>query len=208
MVMAAAKKTSGAITVGLNWTDRLGKKHGHRLAVVTNRFGDVVFLESFKGKIRAFKSLVEMSRTIPARQGIENARVRSHVLEFTSTKLKLLKAVEDIWHLSIPVAVGLRWKGATSLDAAAVEIVKSAWARLKEKLGSKAPPLPAKLQQMPRGNSPKPAQPPEAAGAPRPDWLTGVQYRLKYLAYYEGPFTASTTAAPRTLIAFQTDRRS
>ncbi|RYF80260.1 MAG: peptidoglycan-binding protein [Comamonadaceae bacterium] len=46
--------------------------------------------------------------------------------------------------------------------------------------------------------------PPEAAQAPRSDWLTGVQYRLKFLKHYQGPVNGANDPPTRTaVIAFQ-----
>ena len=50
--------------------------------------------------------------------------------------------------------------------------------------------------------------PPEAENAPRSDWLTGVQYRLKYLAYYSGEVHGINDQATKNAVrAFQTDQR-
>jgi len=104
--------------------------------------------------------------------------------------------------------MGLSW--GKSLDSSATEIAESLWNFLKSKLGFNAPPPPAAIAQPAPAPKP-PAQngtPPEAARAPRPDWLTGVQYRLNYLAYYNGPIHGINDRATKdAVIQFQTDQR-
>jgi hypothetical protein len=84
-----------------------------------------VFLESHNGKITPFKSLAKISNTIPSRQGIENAVLRPHVMEFVGKKMKLLEAAGNSWHLGLPVAVGLR--GKTTKTPGAVKAPRPDW---------------------------------------------------------------------------------
>ncbi|GAA5166066.1 peptidoglycan-binding domain-containing protein [Viridibacterium curvum] len=52
------------------------------------------------------------------------------------------------------------------------------------------------------------APPPEAAQAPRAEWLTGVQYRLRYLKLYTGPVSGVHDVASRDAVkAFQRAQR-
>lgn len=57
--------------------------------------------------------------------------------------------------------------------------------------------------------APKPGSvPPEAAQAPRADWLTGVQYRLKFLKLYAGPVSGMHDSASKAAVmAFQRMQR-
>lgn len=62
------------------------------------------------------------------------------------------------------------------------------------------PNRPAPIQQ--------PVSPPAAVNAPRPDWLTGVQYRLKQLGLYNGAINGVNDKATKdAVIAFQTSRK-
>lgn len=205
---AKAKEVEGAVVVGVKWVDRLGKSHAHRITLVKDALGNVKILDYTKGaEFRGFSSMREMA-ALRNWDGFDKAVIGPGVLIFQSNYLKFLEATGSIFHIGIPVAMGLNWGKGRSLDASAADIAASVWQFLKDKLGLSAPPPPIAVP------TPKPAPPvrtgppPEARNAPRSDWLTGVQYRLKYLAYYAGPIHGINDRATKdAVIQFQTDQR-
>ncbi|MFN7725631.1 MAG: peptidoglycan-binding domain-containing protein [Rubrivivax sp.] len=62
-----------------------------------------------------------------------------------------------------------------------------------------------KVSPPPSATPPTPAAPhPAAAQAPRADWLTGVQYRLRHLGHFSGAITGQHNAASQAAVkAFQ-----
>ena len=204
---AKAREVEGALVVGVQWVNRLGKTQAHRITLVKDIFGNVKILDYSTGaEFKGFSSLRDMAAR-PGFDGFDKAVIRPGTLLFQSNYLKFLEATHNAWHLSIPVAMGLSWGKGRSLDASAAEIATSAWNFLKSKLGFGAPPPPP--VQAPAPPPPvRKAPPPEAAFSPRPDWLTGVQFRLKYLAYYLGPVHGVNDRATKdAVLQFQTDQR-
>jgi hypothetical protein len=206
--MEKARDVKGALVVGVQWVDKFGKTEAHRLTLVKDAFGNVKILDYSSGaKFRGFSSLREIATT-RGWDGMEKAVIRPGVLLFQSNYVKFLESAGSVFQLGVPVAMGLSW--GKSLDSSATEIAESVWNFLKSKLGFNAPPPPAAIAQPAPAPKP-PAQngtPPEAARAPRPDWLTGVQYRLNYLAYYNGPIHGINDRATKdAVIQFQTDQR-
>jgi hypothetical protein len=211
--MEKAREVKGAVVVGLQWVDKFGKTHAHRVTLVKSALGDVRILDYSSGaEFRGFSSLREMA---VARggvwEGFDKAVIRPGVLLFESDYVKFLELTEGVFHLGLPVAMGLSWGKGKSLDSSAAEIAESVWKFLKSKLGLNAPAPPPEIAQPTPAPTPPPQSttpPPEAANAPRSDWLTGVQYRLHYLAYYNGPIHGVNDRATKdAVIQFQTDQR-
>lgn len=203
-----AAQVEGALVIGLRWVNRQGRTLTHRVTLVKDALGNIKILDYSSGAtFRGFSSLREMGAARAGWDGMENAVLRPGVLLFQSNYLRFLDIAGDAWHLGLPVAMGLSWGKGKDLDTAAADIASSLWKFLKAKLGFSAPPPPPVVETTP----PPPVQagpPPEAKNAPRPDWLTGVQYRLKYLAYYNGPVNGVNDRATKdAVIHFQTDQR-
>lgn len=211
-VIAAAKRHDGAISVGLQWTNTAGRAMAHRIVMMKDHAGQVRYLDYSTGNgFMGYTSLRDMAARGAKWSGIERATVRPEVVLFQSKYVKFIQDVNNVWHLSFPVAVGFAWGRGKTFDEVALEIAMSLWTFIKEKLGDGAPPPPISEAAPPRAVPRPPAhtRPPEAANAPRADWLPGVRYRLKYLAYYDGPvlglpFDQKTKEA---VLAFQTDQQ-
>lgn len=210
--VAAAKQYEGAVSIGVQWTNKAGKVVAHRLALVKDHLGRIRILDYAKEKgFTGFGSLGDIVKARPHFAGIENAVLRPEVVLFQSKYVKFLQDVGDTWHLAVPVAVGFAWGRDKRFDESVLEIALSIWQYIKARVGANSPPRPVPEAAPPRAGPRPPAQgrPPEALNAPRPDWLPGVRYRLKYLAYYDGPvqglpFDRKTKEA---VIHFQTDQR-
>ncbi len=206
---AKAREVEGAVVVGVKWVDRFGRSHAHRLTLVKDAIGNLKILDYSKGaEFRGFSSLREMAARGGIWQGIENAVLRPGVLLFESSHIRFLEVTKELFHMGLPVAMGLRWGKGKSLDDSAADIARSVWKFLKDKLGLSAPPPPPVVSAPKPPSSVQVGTPPEARNAPRADWLTGVQYRLKYLAYYNGPVNGVNDRATKdAVIQFQTDQR-
>lgn len=208
-VMAAVHRYDGAVSIGLQWTNPTGRAMRHRFALVKDHRGEVRFLDYSTGQgFKGFKSLQEIVQARPHWAGLENAVLRPEVVLFQSNYLKFLQGVDGVWHLSVPIAVGFAWARGKSFDQAAFDIAMSIWKFIKARLGDEAPPPPVSDTKPVVPRPPAQGRPPEAANAPRPDWLTGVRYRLSYLAYYNGPIDGPFDRVTKeAVIAFQTDQR-
>ena len=123
------------------------------------------------------------------------------VYAFSSRYLKFLKFGDGTSSFGIPVAMGMKWLRGMTPDDKASDMVRSLWRFIKLRKPATTPPPPAPTvpPQIPETVTSVPSVPdhtgrglgisplpPEASHAPRIDWLTGVQYRLKFLGYYKG----------------------
>lgn len=213
--MVKAGQVEGALVIGVQWTSTAGKAMAHRLNLVKAPNGTVRILDYSEGaSFTGYSSIRELAakRAHSADwQGFERAVLRPGVLLFQSRRLKFLEVANNNWHLVVPVAMGLRW-GAGPLERNVRRIAMSVWAYFKQHLGDAAPPAPDAPEPAPGPAPVNPpwtgARPPEAAQAPRSDWLTGVQYRLKYLAYYNGAIHGTNDRATKDAVfSFQSDQR-
>lgn len=204
-----ARGIEGALVVGVKWIDRAGKSHAHRLTLIKDWVGNVKILDYSSGaKFRGFDSLRHIASTRGGTWlGIENATIRPTVLQFESKLVKLLQTTDGMFHLAVPVAMGIRWAKGNSISDAARDIAMSVWNYLTSN-STKDVPMP------PAENSaayPSVGAPPVAGGAsavPRVEYLTGVRYRLKHLGYYQGPIRGAFDATTkRAVIAFQQKER-
>ncbi len=145
---AKAREVEGAIVVGVEWTNSTGK-HAHRITLVKDALGKLKILDYSQGAaFKGFSTLREMAARGGAFRGFENAVIRPGALLFQSKKIKFLEAANDVFHIGIPVAMGIGWGKGKSIDTAAAEIVTSFWKYAASKLGLSAPPPPPELPDL------------------------------------------------------------
>jgi len=225
-VLAAAKTTDGPIIFSIEW-DKGGKIARHALTAVKDASGSVRILDYVDQTAKAFKGFGSMAEMLAARPqwggGFAKAVLRTDqpVVAFSSKYLQLLEFADGTYNFALPLAMGVKWLRGQSMDEKLFNIVRSIWRFLKSKLEDNAPlpPVPSTLPKPPDvavavptapdtgglrlGVSPLPMQ---AASAPRIDWLTGVQYRLKFLGYYKGSVHGNNDAATKQAVrTFQKD---
>jgi hypothetical protein len=207
-VLSAAKSSEGPISFGVRWINALGKGEGHALMAARDGDGVVRILDYVpkggQGTFKGFASLAELLKARPHwGPGFAKATLiaENPVLAFSSRYLKLLSFADGTASLAIPVAMGMKWLRGAGPEEKIFEIIRSVWRYVKSGDPALAPPPqpPSVLPRIPENVKSVPAAPdhqgrrlgvrplaPEAARAPRIDWLTGVQYRLRYLGYYNG----------------------
>jgi hypothetical protein len=115
--------------------------------------------------------------------------------------------------------MGVKWLRGTTASDKIFEIGRSVWRFLKTRLDDGAPTPPtASVLPNPPGTAEAPPTVPDEKGKrlgvapvakagknpPRIDWLTGVQYRLKFLGYYKGQVHGQNDeATKRAVLSFQ-----
>jgi len=219
-VLAAARSAKGPVVFSIQW-ERGGTTARHALTAVKDASGSVRILDYvdqtadvFKG----FSSIAEMAMARPQwGPGFVRAILRTDqpVVAFADNYLQLLDFGGGAYRFGLPVAMGLKWVRGESLDDRIFDIGRSAWRFIKSKLSDDAPtpPTPARPPDPAPAAQPVPTVPdqggkrlgvsplpPEAAQAPRIDWLTGVQYRLKYLGYYKGAIHGNNDQATKNAV--------
>ncbi|MBM3761896.1 MAG: peptidoglycan-binding protein [Acidobacteria bacterium] len=135
------------------------------------------------------------------------------VLELTNLPIRAMQ-VTDKFVLATPIIVGARWtEGATDVDRVH-NMLRSAWQFMSnyKKQSLVPPPLPSPntLNNLQKISVDSPSinglgfsnRSPvgDAAGAPRIDWLTGVQYRLRFLNYYSGDIHGNNDEATKSAV--------
>jgi len=225
-VLNAAKATGKPITFTIAWK-RAGELEMHVLTAVKDEAGLVRILDYVQkggeGVFRGFTSLAEMAKARPAWGDLSQAVLlkQAKVFAFSSRYLRLLKFGDNTFSFGVPVAMGLRWLRGATTEEKVFNMARSVWRFVKFRNRSSAPPpqapsvppeIPASIASVPTtpdnsgkhlGVSPLSA---EARSAPRIDWLTGVQYRLKYLGYYKGPVNGvNDQTTKRAVLDFQKD---
>ena len=205
-VLSAARSADGPIQFGIQWL-KDGEPAAHRLTAVKDAWGVVRLLdyvEEGDGVFKGFASLEEMMKARPGwGPGFAKATLikENPVYAFSSRHLKFLTFADGTSSFGIPVAMGMKWLRGATPDDKASDMVRSLWRFIKLRKPATTPPPPAPTvpPQIPETVTSVPSVPdhtgrglgisplpPEASHAPRIDWLTGVQYRLKFLGYYKG----------------------
>ena len=131
----------------------------------------------------------------------------------------MLHFADGSYRFALPIAMGVKWLRGETVSDKVFEIGRSVWRFLKTKLEDEAPtpPTASVLPSPPETADPPPAAPDEKGKrlgvapvasvgkkAPRIDWLTGVQYRLKFLGYYRGAVHGQNDEpTKRAVLAFQ-----
>jgi len=221
-VVRAARSSQGPVVFSIEWkkgTETLR----HALTAVKDASGSVRILDYVEAKgFKGFASLAEIAKARPEwGTGFVNAtlRITQPVVAFSDRYLKVLKFADDTYQFAVPIAMGVKWlRGTTSSDRA-FEIARSAWRFLQSKLDDKVPTPPtASVLPNPPETSEKPPAVPDEKGkrlgvapvpdvarkAPRIDWLTGVQYRLRFLGYYRGQVHGQNDeSTKRAVLSFQ-----
>ena len=226
-VLRAAKAADGPITFGIQWPMD-GKMAVHGLTAVKDATGVLRLLdyveEGGTGVFKGFSSLEEMMKARPGwGPGFTKVTLikQNPVFAFSSRYLKLLKFADGSSSFGIPVAMGMKWAHGAAPDDKVSDMVRSVWRFIKARKPDLTPPPPAPSvpPQIPQTVTSIPSVPdhngkglgvsplpPEAGHAPRIDWLTGVQYRLKYLGYYRGPVHGKDDQPTKhAVLAFQKD---
>lgn len=223
-VLQAARGTDRPIVFGIKWMKGAEQKR-HALTAVRDGLGRLRILDYVpegSNGFRGFGSLAEMASARPAwGPGFLKAELvrESPVMAFHSSTVRLLEFIDGRYRWGLPLVVGLQWLVGHTTEERLAAIAQSAWRFLQQKLGDEVPtpPAPAKRASLPADVQPPAASPaplatglgvaplaPEAAAAPRIDWLTGVQYRLKFLGYYRGAVHGvNDQATKRAVLAFQ-----
>lgn len=226
-VLRHAQNADGPVNFVIKWVDDAGEMEAHAVVATRDAAGNLRILDYWEGKGAAFKGFKNWAEYVADRKswgaGLKNATLSTSnpPIEYSSNYLRVLHMADGSFKFALPVAMGVKWAGASSLDDAALDVIKSVWRYLKAKLKDKDIPPPVPSTQ-PVATSPAPAVPatpddggpgvgvtpvvPEASGAPRIDWLTGIQYRLKYLGYYAGAVHGQNDPATKDAVrAFQKD---
>jgi hypothetical protein len=206
-VLRAAQASDGPIVFSIKWLKPDGTLGKHALTAVKDANGTLRILDYVGQSVDAFKgfgSLAEIGMARPQwGAGFSNAVLLAEdpVVAFSGRYLKLLQFGDGTFRFGVPVAMGLQWMRGNTKDERLFGIAKSAWRFLESRLEDQVP-IPPKPSEPPPAPEPPPAIPampdaegkrlgvsplaPQATRAPRISWLTGVQYRLKYLGYYRG----------------------
>jgi len=226
-VLRAAKATDGPITFGVEWPKPNGQTARHMFTAVKDAAGEVKILDYVpqgeKGVFQGFRSIAEIREARTGWPGFEQVVLSkaAPIYAFSSRYLRLLSFADGSFSIGVPVAMGVKWlRGATKEDKI-FDMARSVWRFVKSRKSTLAPPpkqpsvlpdIPDTLPSIPSvpdqngkrlGVAPLP---PEAGNAPRIDWLTGVQYRLKYLNYYKGSVSGlNDKQTKNAVLAFQKD---
>ena len=224
-VLRAARSANGPIVFGVRWVKN-GETVAHALTAVRDVDGSVRLLDYVDEAAESFRGFASIAEMVAARpqwgEGFAKAVLNSAnpVVAFSSGYLRLLKFADGGYRFGLPAAMGVRWLGSSGGDTM-FGIARSAWRFLKSKHddGAPIPPTPSVLPNLPATPEPVPSVPDQhgkrlgvspvsdaASKAPRIDWLTGVQYRLKYLGYYKGHVNGENDQATKSaVLAFQKD---
>ncbi|GLS22042.1 hypothetical protein GCM10007874_50590 [Labrys miyagiensis] len=222
-VLKAAKSSEGPILFSIEW-EMNGRTARHALTAVKDMAGRVRILDYVEESSEAFKgfsSIAEMAQARPEwGEGFANAILRTSqpVVAFSSRYLRLLEFGGGLYRFGLPIAMGLKWLKGETQDDKVFAIGRSAWRYLRSKwddesptppLATNPPPVAAELHipPVPQVNARALGVSPlsrAASSAPRIDWLTGVQFRLKYLGYYRGPVHGNNDHSTKAaVLAFQ-----
>jgi hypothetical protein len=229
-VLRAAKTSDGPIAFSVTWPKPDGAPTFHRLLAARDKAGAVRILdyipEGKEGVFQGYRSLEEMAkeRTYGNWAKFDKVVLRADgpIYEFSTRYLKLLSFADGTFSVGVPVALGMKWlRGGATPEDKIFDMARSVWRFVKARHPNLAPPpqdpsvlpdipdTPPSIPSVPDqhgkrlGVSPLPA---EAKLAPRIDWLTGVQYRLKYLNYYKGPVNGLNDKQTKSaVLAFQKD---
>ena len=221
-VFRAAKSSEGPISFGVKWINPAGELEGHALMVVKDADGVLRILDYVpkggQGTFRGFTSFAEILKARP-HWGPGFLKVtlaaQNPVFAYSSRYLKLLAFADGTSSFAIPVAIGVKWLRGAGPEEKVFDIIRSVWRFVKSANPALAPPPqpPSVLPRIPEKVTALPASPdhhgrrlgvrplaPEAAQAPRIDWLTGVQYRLRYLGYYKGAVSGVNDSRTKSAI--------
>jgi hypothetical protein len=213
--------SDGPVVFSIKWLKKDGTYGKHALTLVKDVNGALRILD-YVGEsseaFRGFGSLAEIGKARPWwGEGFSEAVLLTEdpVVAFTSKYLKVLKVADGTFQFAVPVAMGLQWLRGVTEDEQLFNIAQSSWRFLESRLGEKVPPPPAP-KQLPAAPEPPPAIPAtpdpdmkalgvaplakQAQHAPRIDWLTGVQYRLRYLGYYKGQVHGDNDEPTKTAV--------
>jgi hypothetical protein len=223
-VLKAARSSEGPVVFSIEW-EKGGKTVGHALTAVKDAAGSVRILDYVDESSEAFSGFSSMAEMVRARPqwgpGFANAILRTNqpVVAFSSRYLQVLDFSGGLYRFGLPIAMGLRWLKGGTRDGKVFDIGRSAWRYLKSKRDTQAPTPPIPTNPPPAANPSIPSVPQrnvralgvsplprEASVAPRIGWLTGVQFRLKYLGYYRGHVHGNNDHATKAaVLAFQKD---
>jgi len=228
VVLRAARGADGPVTFAIEWS-KGGETLSHALTAVKDAGGGVRILDYVEeaeggGVFKGFGSMAEMMKARPGwGPGFAQASLITDIpiRAFSSRYLKLLKFADGSFGFGVPVAMGMKWLKGANPDAKIFDMTRSVWRFVKSRNSDMAPPpqeptvppdIPSNVTSVstvPDLNGKRLGVAPlaaEAGRAPRIDWLTGVQYRLKYLSYYKGPVNgANDQRTKNAVLAFQKD---
>ncbi len=219
-VLRAAQASDGPIVFGIKWI-KDGKEIAHAVTAVKDANGVVRLLDYVgkgEGVFKGFGSFAEMGAARPGwGSGFSKLTLNcdATVMRFSSQYLKLLRFADGTFSFGVPAAMGLQWmRGATREDRL-FNIAQSAWRFFESRLEDNVP-TPPTPKQLPPAAEQAPAIPAtpdpgakalgvaplakQAHQAPRIDWLTGVQYRLRYLGYYKGQVHGKNDESTKTAV--------
>jgi len=227
-VLRAAKAADGPIVFSVEWPSEVAGVESHALTAAKDARGIVRILDYVEeveggGTFKGFASMDEMIKARVGGWGEKFAEVKliqtNPVRQFSGRYLRLLSFVDHSYSFGIPVGMGMRWLRGNSPEDKIFDMARSVWRFVRGKNASVAPTpqepsvlpdIPDDVPTIPStpdqagkrlGVAPLPS---EARGAPRIDWLTGVQYRLKYLGYYRGAVTGTNDQQTKNAVmAFQ-----
>jgi hypothetical protein len=206
-VKAAAAREDGVVVFAIEWLDQAGKLHRHSMIAVRT-VGGVKFADYGGGFINSLSELASRGGIWVAKNGYQIASpagkgsavlfegmevigaLERHALEVMGGAALVLSGVEAIEsdfgvELAIPVAPAAVIEGGQAHEP---EVLKASFEGFKQRKAGQAPVPKKPIVIHGCRNAP-----------PRPDWLTGVQYRLNALGFGAGPIDGVN--GPRTLRA-------
>ena len=222
-VVELAKASDSPMIVSVEWVKPDGQLGKHAITLAKDEFGNLKFLDFFDNApgFRGFNSIAEMAAARPfwGPNFAQNLRVipGTYVFEL-STRLLRLMPVADGFALASPIVLAAQWTEGNTAQQRVHNMMRSAWQFVSQaKQQSLVPPplpSPKTLDRIEILNNDSivttglglaPRAPLDAAtAAPRFDWLTGVQYRLRFLNYYAGEVNGKDDEATRkAVLAFQ-----
>lgn len=217
--IAAAKAGDSPLIISVEWIKTDGERGAHAIVLAKDSLGNLKYLDFVDNVpgFRGFNSLAEMVAKRPhwGPNFVNNLKLipGTYVLELSNSLLRAI-AVTDQFALAIPILVAARWAEGISAEERVHNMLRSAWQFVSQakRQSLVPPPLPSpktinRIAQL-NGAGPvatglgitRHAPVPAAAGAPRIDWLTGVQYRLRYLNYYDGEIHGNNDEATRKAV--------
>jgi hypothetical protein len=204
-VIEVAKFGDSPLVVSVEWIKPGGEWGKHAIFLAKDSRGNLKFLdfaEDVPG-FRGFNSIAEMAAARPdwGPSFVKTLRVvpSSYVFELSNRLLRLMP-VADTFIIAAPIVLAAQWTEGSTPQQRVHNMLRSAWQFVSQAKQQSlvSPPLPspktlARIEAVNGGSGASnglglaPRTPVAAASsAPRIDWLTGVQYRLRFLNYYSG----------------------
>jgi hypothetical protein len=187
-VAAAARNARGPVLFSIEWIEEIKsitpniheiEEAGHTFVAYKDWLGRVRYMDYADGPVgRAFASIEEAAQRGSGWKNVGNFRISGspaqkvgQMFSLEGAGLTVVETATRIAHWAFPVQVAAQWNGANKTPESMMDAVQDFAAKRGVDM-----PLATRTAAGPGGGAIHLTRPKHAA--PRPDWLTGVQFRL------------------------------